>query len=154
MNGWIVQWKGYEPGLLGAVKVLVADDAWSSKAFPLSAVTVWAVPSSLWTVTVAPGLTDAGVWKAKPLMVITAAEAVVPAADVEDAAAEDEVEVEVDEFAVAFPPDDEVPQPARATANRLAATPRRIWALVPVMHHHDPTEAPAGSISARARPVR
>jgi hypothetical protein len=41
MNGWIVQWKAYEPGLAGAVKVLVPDaGAGSSKAPPLSTVTV------------------------------------------------------------------------------------------------------------------
>jgi hypothetical protein len=41
MNGWIVQWKGYEPGLVGAVNVLVPDaGAGSSNAPPLSAVTV------------------------------------------------------------------------------------------------------------------
>lgn len=80
MNWWISQMYGYEPGELGAVKVLVAP----AVTFPVSnafswgetAVTVWVVGSSLRTVTVAPGPTvsSAGT-KAKFLISIVADDA-------------------------------------------------------------------------------
>jgi hypothetical protein len=63
MLPWKVQWKAYVPGFIGAVNVL--DPLGSilvSKALPVSAVTVCASPSMFMTVTVAPGLTEAGVW--------------------------------------------------------------------------------------------
>lgn len=116
IDGWMLQWNGYDPGVVGAVKVLVPSDAWSSNAPPVSAVTVWAVPSWLSTVTVAPGLTEAGVEKAKPLIVIV--EAALTASD-EDEPADDELEV--------APEDDgepDEPQPTRVTAHRPARTSR------------------------------
>jgi hypothetical protein len=41
----MLQWNAYEPGFVGAVKVLVPGAAASSNALPASEVTVCAVPS-------------------------------------------------------------------------------------------------------------
>ena len=63
MFPWYVQWNGVGARRIGAVNVPVAfPGTWSSKAPPSSAVTVWASPSMFMTLTVAPGLTEAGVW--------------------------------------------------------------------------------------------
>jgi len=56
------------------VKLLVPLFAWSSKAFPLSAVTVCAIESSFFTLIFAPGATDVGVVYLKSLIVMVAAE--------------------------------------------------------------------------------
>jgi hypothetical protein len=91
----MLQWNGYEPAVVGAVKLLFPGGAGSSKAFPLLAVTVCATESMLFTPTVAPGLTEAGVVKPKSLIVISgpfAAAVAGPAADADevDAAPVDE----------------------------------------------------------------
>src|SRR4051812_3229042 len=101
----MLQWNGYEPGLVGAENVLVPGEAASSNALPLSAVTVCATPSLYSTVMVAPGLTELGVVNAKLLIVMV--EAVPPDWEV------DEVE------GVAFE-DDEPPQATSATAHKAA----------------------------------
>jgi hypothetical protein len=56
------------------VKLLVPVFAWSSKASPLSAVTVWAAESSFVTLIFAPGATDAGVVYLKSLIVMVSAD--------------------------------------------------------------------------------
>jgi hypothetical protein len=112
----MLQWNGYEPGFVGAVKVLVPGEAASSNALPVSEVTVCDVPSLLFTVTVAPGLTESGVEKLKSSIVIV--EAVLPASEEEDA---DDAELDV------VPEDDDEPdepQATSATAHRPASTSR------------------------------
>jgi hypothetical protein len=88
------------------------------------------------TVTVAPGLTDAGVVNPKFLIVITAAAVDVPAevdvAALEVAALEGWLVAADDELPAALPPEEDE-HPARATAKRQAANARRVWALIPVM---------------------
>ena len=77
MFAWYVQWNGYEPGLVGAVRVTVPPppSALTSKTPPLSEVTVCEAPSMLVMVIFAPGLTLAGTWYSKSLMVIFASAA-------------------------------------------------------------------------------
>src|SRR4051812_39201885 len=69
----MLQWNGWDPGVVGAVELLFPGGAGASKALPLSSVTVRATPSMLCTPTVAPGLTKAGVMNAKSWIVMTAA---------------------------------------------------------------------------------
>jgi hypothetical protein len=111
-----VQWNGYEPGFVGAVKVVVPSEAESSKELPSSEVTVCSVPSLLSTVIVAPGLTESGVENWKPEIVIVAA--ALPASE-EDALEDDDSAVELED-------DDEPdgPQATRATAHRPTRTER------------------------------
>jgi hypothetical protein len=105
------------------VKVLVPGEAASSKALPVSEVTVCSVPSSLSTVIVAPGLTEPGVVKLKLLIVMV--EAVLPASGedelADDETAADELDVELDDE-----PDE--PQATSVTAETVARTSRaRAW---------------------------
>jgi hypothetical protein len=114
-----VQWNGYEPGFVGAVKVVVPSEAESSKELPSSEVTVCSVPSLLSTVIVAPGLTESGVENWKPEIVIVAA--ALPASE-EDALADDELD---DDSAVELDDDEpDGPQATRATAHRPTRTER------------------------------
>src|SRR4051812_16112648 len=116
MFGWMLQWNGYEPGFVGAVKVLVPVSAGSSNAPPSSEVTVCAVPSLLSTVMLAPGLTESGVVKLKSLIVMVEAWLL----------ASEERETEDDDSDVA-PEDDDVPPEPQATsaqAHRPARTSR------------------------------
>src|SRR4051812_293353 len=122
----MLQWKGYEPGFVGAVKVLVPEPAGSSNELPSSEVTVCAVPSWLSTVMVAPGLTESGIWNSKLLIVMVAS--LLPAseeAEPDDDEDDDELEVESED-------DDEPdePQATRPTAHRPATTSRaEAWVL-------------------------
>src|SRR3954466_10891029 len=117
MFGWMLQWNGYEPGFVGAVKVLVPVSAGSSNAPPSSEVTVCAVPSLLSTVMLAPGLTESGVVKLKFSIVMV--EAWLPESEEGDTEDDDDSDV--------APEDDDVPpepQVASAQAHRPARTSR------------------------------
>ena len=141
MLAWYVQWNGYDPGVVGATKVVVMPAvALRSKAPPLSAVTVWLTSSIFITFTVAPGATEAGIVYLYALMwMVTAAcgadelpgeVADVADVDVDVADVDEEVPAEVVEAAdeeaapVAGLPGalvDEDPHPARTIRARAAA---------------------------------
>jgi hypothetical protein len=109
MSGWIVQWKGYVPGVVGALNMTVCPPGARTSNWPRpSLVTVWSTESLLVTATVAPGDTVVGPVKVKFEMVMVA--------DAAGAGAEEE-----GGFAVPDEPDDE-PQ-APAPASKAAATP-------------------------------
>ncbi len=77
IDGWIVQWNGYEPAAAGAAKVAVPPAGTLTLKPPEeSAVTVCSTESWFFTVIIAPGATLDGVLKAKPEMVIMSAVAV------------------------------------------------------------------------------
>ena len=107
--------------------MLVPGEAASSKALPVSEVTVWSVPSSLSTLIVAPGLTESGVVKLKLLIVMVAAALPPPEEDelADDEPADDELDAVPDDE-----PDE--PQATSATAERAART-SRAGAWVPDM---------------------
>jgi hypothetical protein len=101
------------------VKLLFPGGAGSSKAFPLSAVTVWATVSMLVTLTFAPGPTEGGVVKPKSLIVITGADEVPvadPAADADELVSPP-VDAPVEPQAVTVP---------RATAHTQDTTALRV----------------------------
>jgi len=85
-----VQWKGYVPGLVGAVMVWVPPllGMTASNRPAVSEVTVWSTPSLLVTVIFAPGLTLVGTMYLKSLMLIFAAAAGVAAGAGEELLAE------------------------------------------------------------------
>src|SRR3954447_6007957 len=122
ISGWMLQWNGYDPGSVGAVKLLFPAGAGSLKASPLSAVTVCAVPSSFFTVIFAPGATEVGVVKAKSLIVMVSADD--PEPDPEPDPAPDEPD--------AAPPEDPPDEPPhalrtpRTRAHTKASTSLRI----------------------------
>jgi hypothetical protein len=116
----MLQWNGYEPGSVGAVKVLFPAGAASSNALPASAVTVCAVPSSFRTVMVAPGLTGSGVVNRKSLIVMV--EAALPASEEDGPADGDEPDVAPADEGEDGEPDE--PQAARATVHRPARASR------------------------------
>jgi hypothetical protein len=140
--GWIEQWKGYDPGFVGAVKLLLPGGAGSSKAPPMSAVTVCATASMLFTVTVAPGLTEWGVVKPKSLMAITAGgEAVVPDPEADDEPDPVAAVAETDAAPADDPLEPHADRAATATAHRGTNTTRRglrsrTGARVPDMSRH------------------
>jgi len=121
-----VQWKGVEPAESGAVKVPDFPGATvTSKAPPLSAVTVWAEVSAFLTVTFVPGATLDGPEYLKSLIVMVAvfAESEPPAAEDDgvdgaaddegaDGAAEDEV-ADPDEDGVSEDEDEHAARPER-----------------------------------------
>ena len=74
MLAWYVQWKGYLPGLVGAVIVPLPPppSIAVSKRPAWSEVTVCEAPSELVMTIFAPGFTLTGTWYAKSLMVIAA----------------------------------------------------------------------------------
>lgn len=78
MFAWYLQWKGYLPGLVGAVMVALPPPLGTTalNSPPLSEVTVWSTLSELVTVIFAPGSTLVGTWYLKFLMVIFATAAV------------------------------------------------------------------------------
>lgn len=133
MLAWYVQWNGYDPGVVGATKVVVMPAvALRSKAPPLSAVTVWLTSSIFITFTVAPGATEAGTVYLYALMwMVTAAcgadELPGEVADVADVDEEAPAEMEEAADEVAAPvaglpgaPVDEDPHPARTIRARAA----------------------------------
>ena len=109
-------------------------------------------PSWLSTVTVAPGLAEAGVEKLKFLIVMV--DAVLPGAEgPEDEAEAEDDDAEDDEEPVVVPEDDEPdePQPTRASAHRPARI-SRAGAWVPDMSR--PLRGPMGASSRPAAASR
>lgn len=101
------------------MKLLLPGGAGLSKAFPLSAVTVCATVSMLFTLTFAPGPTEDGVVKLKSLIVITGADEVAvadPAADAD----------ELDTAPVDDPVEPQAVKVPRATAHTQDTTALRV----------------------------
>jgi hypothetical protein len=124
---WKLQWNGYDPGLLGAVKLAVLP-GWTvtSKAAPLSDVTVCAALSLFTTETFEPALTEVGVWNWKFAIVI------IPAVGPEDPVGLGGAELVPDGFEDFAELEVDVPEdahPDRAISPVTARTPRRAVSL-------------------------
>jgi RNA polymerase sigma-70 factor, ECF subfamily len=108
----MVQWKGYEPAALGALKVAVPPAGTvTSKAPPESAVTVCVTESLLVTVMVAPGATELGTLNAKFEIVMESALAA------DGAALPDMDAIELLDEDDGVPPDAELEQAAAPASN-------------------------------------
>ena len=147
MLAWYVQWNGYDPGVVGATKVVVMPPvALRSKAAPVSAVTVWLTSSMFITLTVAPGATEAGkvYWYALMWMVTVACGADELPGDVADVADVDVADVDVADVDVADV-DEEVSAGVVDAVDEVAAP---VAGLLGAPVEEDPH--PARTIRARA----